>query len=92
MVKCVFCGKEEQAFKGVHFIGNDGSVRFFCSKKCRKNTLKLKRDRRKLKWTASYNEERKKKIAKEAKKVEMENEKAAKIKSESESDKKKGKK
>jgi large subunit ribosomal protein L24e len=69
MVKCVFCGKEEYAFKGVHLIGNDGSVSFLCSSKCRKNVLKLKRDRRKFKWTAAHSDERKKTIAKEAKKL-----------------------
>ncbi len=92
MVKCVFCGKEEHSFKGVHFINNDGSVNFFCSKKCRKNTMKLKRDRRKLKWTVAYHEERKKKIVKEAKRVDMEKEKVSKAKKELESDEKNKKK
>ena len=54
MVKCVFCGKEEHPHKGVHLIKNDGSVDFYCSSKCRKNSLKLKRDKRKLKWTEAY--------------------------------------
>lgn len=92
MVKCVFCGKEEHAFKGVHFINNDGSVNFFCSKKCRKNTMKLKRDRRGLKWTAAYHEERKKKVDKEAKRVKMETEKTISVKKELDSDKKNKKK
>ena len=82
MVKCVFCGREENSFKGVHFIGNDGNVSFFCSKKCRKNAQKLKRDRRKLKWTVAFNEERKKKIAKEARRVESENDKVSNPKKE----------
>ena len=54
MTKCVFCGKEEASFRGVHLIKNDGTVNFFCSSKCRKNALKLKRDKRKLKWTEAY--------------------------------------
>ena len=54
MVKCIFCGVEEESFKGVHIIGNDGFVRFYCSSKCRKNALKLNRDKRKLKWTEAY--------------------------------------
>ncbi len=68
MVKCVFCGKEEHSFKGIHVIGNDGNVNYYCSSKCRKNALKLKRDKRRLKWTAAYREEAKKALAKEAKK------------------------
>lgn len=54
MVKCIFCGREEEPFRGIHLIRNDGSVDFFCSSKCRKNTLKLKRDKRRLKWTEAY--------------------------------------
>lgn len=41
-------------------IHNDGSTSYFCSSKCRKNTLKLKRDKRRLKWTHAYREEREK--------------------------------
>ncbi|MBI2631817.1 hypothetical protein HYW75_02335 [Candidatus Pacearchaeota archaeon] len=54
MAKCIFCGREEEPFRGIHLIKNDGSVNFFCSSKCRKNTLKLKRDKRRLKWTEAY--------------------------------------
>lgn len=54
MTKCVFCGSEESPYKGVHQIGNDGSMRFYCSSKCRRNALNLKRDRNKLKWTEGY--------------------------------------
>ncbi len=84
MVKCVFCGREEHSFKGVHLIQNDGNVSFFCSSKCRKNTLKLKRDKRKLKWTLAYKDARVKTVAKDkdkaekAEKVKVEKEKADK--------------
>lgn len=54
MTKCIFCGREESSFKGLHLITNDGHVHFFCSSKCRKNALKLKRDKRRLKWTEAY--------------------------------------
>lgn len=54
MVKCYFCGKEQHSFKGTSLIKNDGSVNYFCSKKCRLNSTKLKRDKRKLKWTSSF--------------------------------------
>ena len=56
MVKCIFCGKEEYAFKGVHLIKNDGSVAYFCSSKCRFNVLKLRRDKRKIGWTEAFRE------------------------------------
>jgi large subunit ribosomal protein L24e len=41
------------------YVKNDGSILWFCSSKCRKNALKLKRDSRKLKWTAYYGKEEK---------------------------------
>ena len=65
MVKCIFCGKEQALFYGIHLITNDGTISYFCSSKCRKNTLKLKRDKRKLKWTESYRVARSKAVAKE---------------------------
>ena len=54
MVKCVFCGREEEPFRGINFISNDGNVSYFCSSKCKKNALKLGRDKRKIKWTEAY--------------------------------------
>jgi large subunit ribosomal protein L24e len=33
---------------------NDGNILWFCSAKCKKNALVLKRDPRKLKWTNKY--------------------------------------
>lgn len=54
MTKCVFCGKDEAFMKGLNLIKNDGSVNYFCSSKCRKNVMKLGRDKRKLKWTEAY--------------------------------------
>ena len=69
MVKCIFCGKEENSFKGIHLIKNDGSVNYFCSSKCRINALKLKRDKRKVRWTDSF-KIKKNKGMNSAKKVE----------------------
>jgi|SRR3989338_1596527 len=60
MTKCFFCGKEEYAHKGVHLIRNTGVVQFFCSSKCRKNSIKLKRDKRKIRWTNAFHETREK--------------------------------
>ena len=44
------------------YVKNDGSTLWFCSSKCRKNALKLKRDPRKLKWTEYYQKEEKTRI------------------------------
>ena len=59
MVKCVFCGKDEYAFKGLHLIRNDGTINYFCSSKCRLNALKLGRDKRKVKWTEAFKDKKK---------------------------------
>jgi len=40
--------------KGMMYVKNDGTIYWFCSSKCRKATLYLKRDARKLKWTTYY--------------------------------------
>lgn len=66
MTKCSFCGKDEEYFKGINLIKNDGSVVYFCSSKCRVNALKLKRDKRKVRWTEAFHEKRNKNRAKEA--------------------------
>ena len=50
MAKCSFCKEEVQACTGTIFVKRDGSILNFCSNKCRKNRLKLKRNPRKLKW------------------------------------------
>ncbi|MBI5803705.1 50S ribosomal protein L24e [Candidatus Pacearchaeota archaeon] len=54
MTKCTFCGKEENPHKGLHLIRNSGSIDYFCSSKCRKNSTKLKRDKRKVRWTEAF--------------------------------------
>jgi large subunit ribosomal protein L24e len=54
MTKCVFCGKEEHEFKGTNIVGNDGVVRYYCSSKCIKNSKKLKRDKRKVRWAEAF--------------------------------------
>ena len=52
--KCSFCGKDIHLGEGTTLVKKDGSIQQFCSSKCRKNTIKLKRDPRKQKWTAYY--------------------------------------
>ena len=54
MTQCVFCGKERPDYEGVHLIKNDGTISYYCSSKCRKNSIKLGRDKRKIRWTNAY--------------------------------------
>lgn len=72
MVKCVFCGRDEDSFRGLHLLKNDGSVSYFCSGKCRKNAIHLGRDKRRVKWTEAY----KIKLAEEIEKTKSEAKKA----------------
>ncbi len=80
MVKCIFCGKEESPHRGLHLFKNDGSLSYFCSSKCRKNTIKLKRDKRKMKWTEAFHITRDKANVKIAEKAEQAKNKLAAVK------------
>ncbi len=51
---CNFCDRAVAKGSGTMFAKNDGTVLWFCSSKCKKNALVLKRDPRKLKWTKKY--------------------------------------
>ena len=51
MAKCSFCSKNIESGTGTMFIEKSGKVMYFDSKRCEKNSLKLKRDPRKFKWT-----------------------------------------
>ena len=51
---CKFCGNNILLGCGTIFAKNDGTILSFCSSKCKKNMLVLKRDPRKLKWTTKY--------------------------------------
>jgi large subunit ribosomal protein L24e len=51
---CSFCGVAFPKGKGMLYVKNDGSVLYFCSSKCRKNMLILKRKPEKYKWTTYY--------------------------------------
>jgi large subunit ribosomal protein L24e len=39
---------------GKIYVKKTGKILFFCSMKCEKNMLKLKRSPRKVKWTLSH--------------------------------------
>ncbi|MCP8304327.1 MAG: 50S ribosomal protein L24e [archaeon] len=52
--KCNFCGRDVPLGRGTMLVKKDGAIHWYCSSKCRKNAIRLKRDPRKLKWTAHY--------------------------------------
>ena len=49
MAKCSFCGINIERGTGKTLAKNDASMLYFCSNKCSKNLLKLKRNPRKIK-------------------------------------------
>jgi len=90
VAKCAFCGKEQEDYKGVYYIKNDGTVLYFSSGKCLKNHLKLKRDKRKVRWTEAFHQTRQKRIDKEiAKKQETKTTKKEVVKARRKSTKRK---
>ena len=58
MANCAFCGHVLEKGTGKMFIRNDGKVLYFCSTKCEKNLLQLKRKPREHKWTMDSRTER----------------------------------
>jgi large subunit ribosomal protein L24e len=70
--KCVFCGKEQEDFRGTYYMKNDGSKNYYCSSKCMKSSLKLKRDKKKFRWAEGFHVMRdKKRVREKAKKEEI---------------------
>lgn len=59
MTNCTFCGSTMEFGTGTLLVKNDGKQIWFCSSKCEKNTLKLKRKPAKLKWVTSANKVKK---------------------------------
>ena len=49
-MKCSYCNREIEKGTGTIFVKKDGKALNFCSKKCEKGMLKLKRKPRKVKW------------------------------------------
>ncbi len=56
MITCYFCGKEIPKGTGIIYVKKDGKAFYFCSSKCKKNSLKLKREGRRTKWTIKSRE------------------------------------
>ncbi len=47
MPKCVYCGKMYEIPRGLTLVTKDGSIKYLCSSKCRKNMVMK---RRKVEW------------------------------------------
>ncbi len=68
-MECYFCGKEVPKGKGTIYSKKDGTTYLFCSGKCRKNMLKLKRVGKNVNWTI-YCHSTKKMVSKKKKGAE----------------------
>jgi len=59
-MKCTVCKKEISEGTGTMYVRRDGTTYYFCSSKCEKNMLKLKRKPASLKWANPKKKEAKK--------------------------------
>jgi len=59
-IKCSFCGENIEDGTGKMFVRNDGKVFYFCSSKCEKNMLKLRREPKDVKWVTKKKKEKQK--------------------------------
>jgi len=50
---CSFCGDELAKGSGSIYVKKDGTALFFCSSKCKRNQLNLKREGRRQMWTTA---------------------------------------
>ncbi|MCL2711885.1 MAG: 50S ribosomal protein L24e [Methanomassiliicoccaceae archaeon] len=56
---CSFCGAEIEPGTGKMFVKKDGTVLNFCTNKCYKNMIELKRVPRTTRWTEKFKTEKK---------------------------------
>ena len=54
MVKCTFCGNTLERGTGKMYVQKDAKLLYFCSSKCEKNLLKLRRKPITIKWSSRY--------------------------------------
>lgn len=59
MVNCNFCGSIISKGTGKMYVQKDGKILRFCSGKCEKNMLVLKRKPRNVRWTKEHQEVKK---------------------------------
>ena len=57
MAKCSFCGNNLLSGSGLMYIKTDGKILYFCSGKCKKNSIRLNRKPADYKWTKLYKKE-----------------------------------
>ncbi|MEM0000931.1 MAG: 50S ribosomal protein L24e [Desulfurococcaceae archaeon] len=53
---CSFCGNPVEPGTGLMYVLNDGTILWFCSRKCFKS-YRVGRDPRRLKWTKKYKQQ-----------------------------------
>ena len=53
MPNCSFCDNPIPKGTGTLYVKKDGTLFYFCSSKCRKNALLMKREGRRQKWTVA---------------------------------------
>ncbi|MDD5501997.1 MAG: 50S ribosomal protein L24e [Candidatus Thermoplasmatota archaeon] len=49
---CSFCGEDIEPGTGKMFVRDNATILFFCTHKCQKNMLELKRNPRRVGWIA----------------------------------------
>lgn len=54
MAKCTFCGTGIEKGTGKIYVKKDGKIFNFCSRKCEKNMLLLKRKPIRTRWSGRY--------------------------------------
>ncbi|MBD3203472.1 50S ribosomal protein L24e [Candidatus Woesearchaeota archaeon] len=59
MATCSFCKENIEKGTGKMFVKKDARILYFCSRKCEKNLLKLKRKPRTTRWTKEYHQVKK---------------------------------
>lgn len=57
-MECSFCGQGIERGTESIFVTKKGKALYFCSSKCEKNLLKLKRRPRRVGWTSAHREEK----------------------------------
>lgn len=69
--QCSFCGTKIEPGTGKIYVKKEGNVFHFCTGKCKKNMIDLKRKDRETRWTRKYAQEKAVKVypKKDAKKV-----------------------
>lgn len=51
---CSFCDGEIEPGTGKIYVKTDGTIYYFCSRKCEKNQIELKRVPRRVRWSKKY--------------------------------------